>query len=210
MSTHRYVRTGSEPIRCRGSQQDRTYGDFWAWLASDLLDNAMRGILAEYLVAVALGVDSTPRVEWDHTDVRWDGVKIEVKATGMVQTWDDRIAVPTKRKIEFRIPMTKGWDADTGATGSVPMRPSDCYVFAVHEDEDLDTADPADTDRWGFYVMSTPLVDEVFTTQKTVTLSRVRQFAEPVAFCGLREAIAVATEHVTRDHSSAYAPDSAT
>lgn len=47
----------------------------------------MRGLLAEYLVAVALGVEAKPRVEWDHTDVKWEGNKIEVKATGMVQTW---------------------------------------------------------------------------------------------------------------------------
>jgi hypothetical protein len=43
---------------------------FWQWAASDLLDNVTRGLLAEYLVFVALGSSGGPRSAWDSVDVR--------------------------------------------------------------------------------------------------------------------------------------------
>ncbi len=41
-----------------------TVGDFWSWAYSDLLSNANRGVFAEFIVAVALGVHEQPRLEW--------------------------------------------------------------------------------------------------------------------------------------------------
>ena len=42
-----------------------TLGDFWSWAYSDVLNNRNRSIFAEFVVASALGLLITPRVEWD-------------------------------------------------------------------------------------------------------------------------------------------------
>ncbi|WP_020133809.1 hypothetical protein [Streptomyces sp. 351MFTsu5.1] len=47
-------RNSREPIQAGGETVGRL-GDFWSWACSDLANNTMRGVLAEYLVATALG-----------------------------------------------------------------------------------------------------------------------------------------------------------
>ncbi len=54
--------TPDVPIR---GLAETTVGEFWSWAYSDLLNNATRGVFAEYLVAVALGVDDQPRLAWE-------------------------------------------------------------------------------------------------------------------------------------------------
>ena len=54
--------------------------DFWKWAYSDIIGNAERGILAEYIVSSAFNTDDKYRVEWDAYDILTeDGIKIEVK-----------------------------------------------------------------------------------------------------------------------------------
>ena len=81
---------------------------FWQWSGSDLLSNATRGVLAEYLVARALGAADEPRVEWDAVDVRTpEGVSVEVKASAYIQSWpQERLS-----RISFATRPTRGWDA---------------------------------------------------------------------------------------------------
>ena len=65
---------------------------FWQWKGSDLVSNATRGVVAEYLVALALHVDvSGVRDEWAAYDlVTPSGIKIEVKSAAFVQSWFQR------------------------------------------------------------------------------------------------------------------------
>ena len=42
--------------------------DFWRWSASNVLGNALRGQLAEFIVGYALDCLSTVRQEWDAYD----------------------------------------------------------------------------------------------------------------------------------------------
>lgn len=72
---------------------DATVIDFWRFALSDTRVNVVRGWLAEFIVARALGV-SAVRVEWDHADIVWndhqiDGrpVAIDVKSSGYMQVW---------------------------------------------------------------------------------------------------------------------------
>ena len=52
------------------------------WAHSDLLSNAERGVVAEFLVSKATSSLSDSRVEWDAIDVTTpQGIKIEVKAS---------------------------------------------------------------------------------------------------------------------------------
>ncbi len=61
----------------------------WRWAYSDLRSNAVRGVLAEYLVGQSLGVDmSQRRQEWAAWDLQTpDGVKVEVKCGAYIQAW---------------------------------------------------------------------------------------------------------------------------
>ncbi|WP_240309105.1 hypothetical protein [Corynebacterium pollutisoli] len=49
-------KTGGEPVIGGDGLGVATLQDFWSWAYSHTLDNALRGILAEYLVGLALGV----------------------------------------------------------------------------------------------------------------------------------------------------------
>ena len=64
--------------------------EFHAWAYDDLLTNTTRGVPAEYIVATALGILNTKRVEWHShdLDVDIDGVKVgvEVKSAAYVQS----------------------------------------------------------------------------------------------------------------------------
>lgn len=61
-------KTGHETFRANGRDLGPTLFDFWRWSLSDLVSNATRGLLAEFIVAKALGI-STPSVrdEWSAT-----------------------------------------------------------------------------------------------------------------------------------------------
>ena len=62
-------KTGTEVFHNDGEPLHFTVLDFWRWSGSDLLNNAQRGVVAEFLVARALGASGTVRVEWDAKDV---------------------------------------------------------------------------------------------------------------------------------------------
>ncbi len=72
-----HILTGDEPISGTGT----LLRDFWAWAYSDLRANTVRPMLAEYLVARAVGGHLHPRVEWRSYDVLTpDGLRPEVKS----------------------------------------------------------------------------------------------------------------------------------
>lgn len=76
---------GDEPIQGSSGRVQ----DFWAWALSDLRDNTVRPMLAEFLVAQALGAAHRPRIEWDAYDVVTpDGITVEVKSSAYVQAWE--------------------------------------------------------------------------------------------------------------------------
>ena len=78
---------GAEPIRAT----PHTRSDFWRWYASDLGSNTLRGSLAEFMVAPALGDEREVRIEGDPFDVLTpDGVRVEVRSSGYLQGWQQR------------------------------------------------------------------------------------------------------------------------
>lgn len=63
--------------------------EFWSWALSDLQDNANRGVLAEFIVAKAIGAEIAVRGSWDDFDlVAPGGVSFKVKASAFLQTWN--------------------------------------------------------------------------------------------------------------------------
>lgn len=65
--------TPTVAVRLDGSQRfagvDATVADFWRWACSDLRDNTTRGMLAELLVAKAVGDQRPLRIGLDNFDV---------------------------------------------------------------------------------------------------------------------------------------------
>ncbi|UVS80359.1 hypothetical protein [Actinokineospora sp. UTMC 2448] len=163
-------KTGDEPFTRAGRPLDgaRLRG-FWSWSCSDLIGNAMRGVLAEYIVGLALGcVDGGTRREWDAADlVTGTGLRVEVKSAAYVQSWKQtRLST-----IAFDIRPTAGWDFATNTYATERKRQADVYVFCVFTPTDKATADPLDVDQWDFYVMSTDRLNMVAGGQKSISLA---------------------------------------
>ena len=108
---------GSEPFTFQGNMLPLTVKDFWSWSSSDLINNTLRGSLAEYIVALALNIDtnSTPREDWSAYDLLYKNVRLEVKASGYLQAWN----VGKVSNIIFNIRPTRTWDPVTGYTDEV-------------------------------------------------------------------------------------------
>ena len=75
-------KTGEERFHLSGQPTGPVLLDFWRWSVSDLVSNATRGRLAEYIVASALGLATGVRSEWDAFDLLTPaGLRIEVKSS---------------------------------------------------------------------------------------------------------------------------------
>jgi len=179
---------GSEAFRAGSRELGFNVRDFWAWSVSDLVSNATRGILAEYIVAKACGVDtSAPRDEWAAVDlVTLEGVSIEVKSSAYVQSWyQDEYS-----KISFGVRRTLKWDPETNKRTGHPHRAADVYVFALLAHKDQETLDPLNLDQWEFYVLPTYVLDSRERSQHSITLPSLKRLnAGPHGFGGLRDAV---------------------
>ncbi len=185
---HPLRRTGFERFRASGVEQDFDLIDFWRWLGSDLGSNALRGTLAEYIVARALGASADlVRTEWDAYDVvAPDGVTVEVKSAAYIQSWEQSKPV----RISFSIGPRRAWFAETNTYSADQKRHADIYVFALLHHRDATTLNPLDLDQWSFYVASTARINELWPTAKSVGLAKVEQAFGPAAgFMSLNEQV---------------------
>ncbi len=85
-------KSGDETIHADGNTLGYSLLDFWRWSASDLISNATRGVLAEFLIATALSIPlDCVRDEWGAYDLTTPtGIKIEVKSAAYIQSWEQR------------------------------------------------------------------------------------------------------------------------
>jgi hypothetical protein len=179
--------TGEEAFHTSGEGLGFDVLDFWRWSSSDLVGNVLRGLLAEYLVARALGLATGCRVEWDACDLRGpDGLTVEVKSAAYVQSWKQT----RSSRIVFGIQPAYGWDAVTNTSLAQRCRTAGVYVFCLLHHADAATLDPLDLAQWRFYVLPTAVLDQRMPLQKTISLSVLRGL-EPIecGFDGLRDAV---------------------
>ncbi|MCB2155916.1 hypothetical protein KQI84_13620 [bacterium] len=142
--------------------------DFWSWSSSQLVGNALRGILAEFIVASALGCAEGVRREWDAYDIlTHDGLKIEVKSSAYIQSWSQ----PRLSTISFDISPKRAWDGKSNTTASIPVRSADVYIFCLLNHKDRMSIDPLNLSQWRFHVLSRQVLDSKGPGQKTITLS---------------------------------------
>lgn len=165
-------KTGDERFQYNGAALDSSVLDFWRWSTSDLLSNATRGRLGEFIVAMSLGLAHGVRNEWDPYDLETqNGVKLEVKTSAYLQAW--RQERPSK--IIFGIAPTYRWDDATAKYDATQMRQADVYVFCLLAHTDQATVDPLDLDQWRFWVLPTQVLNEKAPTQKSITLSTLER-----------------------------------
>jgi len=160
---------GREPIHKDGVPFRTTVQDFWQWYVSDLVSNATRGVLAEFLVASALGLATgRTRTEWDPYDLLTEqGIRVEVKSAAYLQSWSHaRLST-----VQFGIRPSRALDASTNQYAQELKRQADVYVFCLLHHQDKQTVDPLNVTQWTFYVVAASVLDARFPLQKTITLS---------------------------------------
>jgi hypothetical protein len=141
--------------------------DFWRWAFSDQCDDDIKGIFAEWMVSILLGLPTakTRRISWANSDIILASrTRIEVKASSLWQSWkllnEDGTRKPTPppavldpKKIRFA-----GLQARTAVSPSSGVDPvgfkSDIYVFCMHVQSDPSTWDAWNLSHWEFYVMT--------------------------------------------------------
>jgi hypothetical protein len=146
-------------------------------------------MLAEFLVAQALGAATRPRIEWDAFDVVTpEGVRVEVKSSAYVQAW----AQARPSSIRFGGLNGRTWDQAAGYSPAATYN-AGVYVFALVVARDHNSYDPLDVTQWTYWVLSRRIVEA--TGQRSMAHSRVQELAgPPVAYEGLAEAVRGAAE----------------
>lgn len=176
---------GDEWFRANGKPLGFTMLDYWRWSGSDPLGNAERGVLAEFLVAKALGAAGEPRREWAAHDVTAAGLKIEVKSAAYRQSWTQ----DEPSYIEFGVAKSKeSWNPKTGKTikHDPPVRAAHVYVFCLLGTKNDPAPNPLDTDQWEFYVLEECELPD----QQTIALNPLKALVrEAVRYEQLRTAV---------------------
>ena len=183
-------RRGHESFHTAGRPLGFDLLSFWQWSSSDIVSNATRGVVAEYLVAQALGVAGGVREEWAPYDVDAPGgIRVEVKSAAYIQSWNQERPSP----ITFRIPKTRAWDRTTNGEGDHLRRQADVYVFALLAHTEQKTLDVLDVSQWEFFVVPTMLLDSRKRSQHSIALRSLRTLAgESTDSAGLKETIGLA------------------
>jgi hypothetical protein len=186
-------KTGGERFSFENKLSDTTLLEFWQWSISDLVNNSTRGILAEYIVAQALGIAKGVREPWKAYDLDYRGMKIEVKSAAYLQTWYHK----ELSKITFPVRPTRNWDAETNVQSKDEKRRADIYVFCVLEHIDKKTLDPMKLDQWRFYLLRASVLNRRFPKLKSIGLKRLMKL-EPyvVRFNEIKDCIDMLTQRI--------------
>jgi len=181
------TKTGNEPFHTDGDNLPQTLLDYWRWSGSDLVSNAQRGILAEFLVGSALQMTDRVRREWDAHDIQTpSGLTVEVKNSAYIQSWSQTDYSP----IQFDIAPKKSWDVKENKSDSVSRRSADVYVFSLLAHRDQNSIDPLNVSQWEFYVLAVSVLDERCGEQKTIRLAPLKALEpEQPSYATLRETV---------------------
>lgn len=179
------LKSGKETFTSDGAPLDFDVLEFWRWSTSDLVDNTTRGVLAEFIVAKALGIDTTlPREGWATWDLNWrvapdTTLAIEVKSAAYLQSWGQK----RLSTIQFVVPRRRGFDAVANELEQSASRHAHVYVFCLLAHQDKTTIEPTDLDQWRFWAVPTKHLDDRQRSQHSITLNSLITLAgEPVTF----------------------------
>ena len=165
--------------------------EFQRWAAGNLVDNRNRGIFAEWLVSQALDAigETDVRKEWDAVDVRFGGLAIEVKASGLSQTWNQSASSTPRFDVA---PQKTAWNADTDdwVAYDPPQRTADVYVFCLLAYKgDKRMLNPLDLSQWEFYVVKTSEIDRIFGERSSISINRIKELSQAYSVDRLSDAV---------------------
>lgn len=186
-------RSGDELLHSNGHSLGPSLLDFWSWSASDIVSNTQRGVLAEFIVANAIGVDlNGVRDEWGAYDLTTpDGIRVEVKSAAFIQSWEQR----DYSIISFNVPKTRAWNSDTNIQEAEPRRQADVYVFALLAHKEKLTIDPLNVGQWTFFVLPTAVLDARKRSQTSITLHSLETLTgHGIHYEDLRQAVVQAAK----------------
>jgi hypothetical protein len=146
--------------------------------------NVVRGILAEFLVAAALGIDDdAPRIGFANYDLLYEGpTTIEVKSTARWQSWEQHQA----SNLRFDNLRRQRWDEVTKSRRTEREVIADVYIFALHDCETPSDYQPLATEQWSFFVLSGQAVREL--GQDSISASRLAELTARLTFGELKAA----------------------
>ena len=138
--------------------------DFWRWAFSDICDDDIKGIFAEWMVGTLLGLSVTSgrRISWANSDwILPNGKRIEVKATAVWQSWkilnqDGSCKTPSERAVQDRNIRFCGLQARGNSSqwkGNREFK-ADFYVFCFQAEKDPCVWDAWNLAQWEFYMMT--------------------------------------------------------
>lgn len=203
--------SGNENFWFDGMPLPHLVGDFWAWSSSDLLKGTLRGALAEFIVATAIGENTSEahedRQAWDLEMICGGEVcKIEVKSSAYINAGardglsSVSFSIAPSRRSELG---KKVLDKDQA------RRASDVYVFCLFASKDREAANPLILDDWQFIVIPTPTLDWSCPGQKTISLrSLLKLRSASVDYGNLAPAIEAANRAAKdiRDYIQSFLP----
>lgn len=169
-----------------------TLTDFWRWAFSDLCDDDIKGIFAEWMVRVLLGLplQDARRISWADSDIVLENARIEVKASTLWQSWklvnEDGTRKPSPRPALLNPSRVRfaGLQARTAVTPASTDDPrqfkSDYYVFCFHSQTDPSGWDAWNLAHWEFYMMTRQELTEL-KVGNSISLATLRQVREPMS-----------------------------
>lgn len=174
------LKTGEEPLINNEKYLGFKLIDFWRWSVSDILSNATRGRLAEFIIATATNIDVTSvRDEWGPYDlITSNNVKLEIKSAAYLQSWEQKML----SKISFSTKLTYGWDDKENRRSLIPQRQADVYVFCLLKHSDKQTINPLDLSQWEFYVLATRQLNDYTRSQHSITLNSLKRLTQAIDY----------------------------
>lgn len=171
--------SGIEPFTQNGEPIGLSVVDFWSFQFSNILHNPDE--IAEFLVAKALGqTEPYNKSSWTLFDILYRDKRIEVKQTAYYHPFNEPGKLSHVRR--FGIQQVKEDDGEC-------RRQNDIYIFCLLNGENEESAWPLEISHWEFYIVPTVSINEAFGDQKTVSLSRIREIANPVVYTELKNTV---------------------
>ena len=164
--------SGKEKFTQHGNETNLSILDFWQFKFSNIYN--MQEIMAEYLVAKALGKDEADNdAYWRLFDIAYRGKRIEVKQSSYYHPWNENGKISDQRI--FSIAKANSSYEDNTKENRYE-RQNDIYVFCLNVGKTKEEANPLNLDNWQFYIVPTSFINENCGDNKTISLGRIRNF----------------------------------
>jgi hypothetical protein len=166
--------------------------DFWRWAFSDLLEDTLKGLFAEWMVGhlLALPMPSGGRPGYGNFDLTsLGGLRIEVKSSAFWQSWKlrDQLGVPKPEpdggwkpvpEDSIRFGGLRAADAVDRANAQSGYK-ADVYVFCFQRETDPKRWDALNLDQWEFYFLSREELEQLGVA--TLSLKKLRIACGPLS-----------------------------